>query len=50
LKSFKFSVIIYIESEGRKNKIPALAQEKANENLKKSKNPAIIYIESEREK
>jgi len=33
-----------------KIKSPALAQERANENLKKSKNPAIIYIESEREK
>jgi hypothetical protein len=33
-----------------KNKIPALAHEIANENLQKRKNPAIIYIESEREK
>jgi hypothetical protein len=51
--------IIYIESEGRENRIHAHGKEVSSStfprdskknNLKSSENSAIIYIESEREK
>ena len=48
MKKFQNLVIINIESEGKKKKIPTIAQEIEQNNLKSSENSCIINIESER--